>query len=116
MSDNMLLKIILLCVCMDHVFSWHGTYISYVNNRVLHVKKPCVPCMEHASTHIQLTCIIHKQLTYIQNMLNSLHNYDSNTCSALINSHINTKWNERNILMALIIVMCTAVVYPGCTK
>ena len=64
-------------------------------------------------TNVQLTFVIHQQLTY----QNSVHNCESNTHSALINSRINCQGNGliahiilSNILMALIIVVfCCSV-------
>ena len=43
-------------------------------------------------TNVQLTFIIHEQLTY-KNMLNSVHNCESHTRNALINSRINYQGN-----------------------
>ena len=63
-------------------------------------------------TNVQLTFVIHQQLTY-QNMLNSVHNCESHTCNAFINSHIN--WLIAIFLMALtIVVSCCSV--PSCTS
>ena len=66
----------------------------------------------HVGTQVQLTFVIHQQLTY-KNMSNSVHNCESNTHSALINSCVNCQGNDgliahnilSNILMALIIVV-----------
>ena len=53
----------------------------------------------------------------LQNMSNLVHNCKSNMRSALINSRINyqgsTLAHIRNILMALIVVMCTYVLSCG---
>ena len=68
----------------------------------------------HVGTNVQLTFVIHQQLTY-KNMLNSVHNYESR-------SHMNYQDNEiiahvriRNILLMHLLLYLT-VVYPSCTS
>ena len=43
-------------------------------------------------TNVQLTFVIHQQLTY-KNLLNSVHNCESHTRNAFINSRINYQGN-----------------------
>ena len=71
-------------------------------------------------TNVQLTFVIHQQLTY-KNMLNSVHNCESHTRKAFINSRINYQGNGliahiyEIFLMALtIVVSCCSV--PSCTS
>ena len=71
-------------------------------------------------TNVQLTFVIHQLLTY-KNMLNSVHNCESHTRNAFINSRINYQGNGliahiyEIFLMALtIVVSCCSV--PSCTS
>ena len=66
-----------------HTIAIHGTRVG-TNVQLTFVIR--------VGTNVQLTFAIHEQLTY-KSMLNSVHNCESHTRNALINSHINYQGN-----------------------
>ena len=94
---------------MNHILSWRVTYTSHViycvprveitreiatrGTRIIIVATHTKDMHEtRVGTNVQLTFVIHQQLTY-KNMLNSVHNCESHTHNAFINSRINYEGN-----------------------
>ena len=126
---------ILLRVSMDHVFSWHVIYTSRVIYCVPHVtilpttiarvtiarvaKHTITMNGRHVGTNVQLTFVIHQQVTY-KSLSNSVHNSENYAHNALINSHINYQGNGLIAHVVKIfqywclLLLCLAVVYSSC--